>query len=126
MNYVYYRLYKLGIKLGDHNPHEYAVFALGFTQMCFVWGLVQLSVIWGGIQPIYNLGYGILSAIFFIGFNYWNYSKHSFKEFDEKWKRESSQARIIKGLLVLIFIILSLYLFLGLSAHIYEMKNTEQ
>ncbi|MDP3444260.1 MAG: hypothetical protein Q8T08_15490 [Ignavibacteria bacterium] len=120
--YLYYRIYATyKHKWKDSVPGVYAVCILSLLQ-----GLNILSVIYVfeilnkqdlGIKKIY---YGLLMAAL-IALNYYRFNFLTrFSELEKKWVDESKQMKTSRGILVMIYIFLSVFLTLFLADYLSE------
>ena len=106
-DYLYYTIYKYGERVGESDPHIYTVMLVAFSEMLWINGLILLLEAFGIGKVTFSFSIGIAVSAIVLLFNFFFFNRDSQEIFRERWKREPKKNRKVKGLLVLLFIILS-------------------
>jgi len=109
-DYIYYRFYKAFFKWDGEDGHR-AILAVTLAQVLII-AVILLAIFvffWGRaiLFPYSKLiGMSGVALVFILMFVNGKVYDGKFSEFDNRWRDESEDKRILKGLMILIVIIL--------------------
>lgn len=106
-DYLYYTIYKYGVRVGESDPHSYSVMLIALSEMLWIDGVILFLVAFGIGKITFSISIGITVPTIALLFNFFLFKKDSQEIFLERCKEEPKMKRKVKGLLVFLFIILS-------------------
>lgn len=111
-NYIYYRVFIAYRAKKDNTPQIYAVTMISFLQTANISTIIFVNDIISGKKLDISIYYGLLLFFFFILINYFRYIKNDkINSLERRWKNEIKRTRILRGSLVLFYIIASFLTF---------------
>lgn len=118
--YLYYRIFSIyKYKWNDSTPGIYATCFVSILQFFNFSCLLFLFFFIAKTHLNINKIYGALLVVCIIGFNHYRFHIHSnFGLLEEKWKKETKQKKTRNGILIIIYIVLSVSLFLLLANYL--------
>ncbi len=127
-DYIYYRVYHIyKFKWKDNNPGAYATSLVTLLQSLLVVVIPVLiySAINGveiGLGKIYYIG---VFLVFFV-FNYFRYNKvTNYENLAKKWNEEEKFKRRNKGILIVVFIVITLLMFFALITYLGKIHRNQ-
>lgn len=123
--YLYYRIFSTyKYKWNDSIPGVYAICLVSILQFFNFSCLLFLVFFIADTHLDINKLYGALLVAGLIGFNYYRFYIHSnFSLLEEKWQKETMQKKTRNGILIIIYIVLSVLFFLLLANYLGEINR---
>lgn len=123
--YLYYRIFSTyKYKWNDSIPGVYAICLVSFLQFLNLTSLQLLVLYISNSKWDINRIYGSLIVVLLIGSNYYRFYIHSnFSLLEEKWQKETIQKKTRNGILIIIYIVLSISFFLLLANYLGEINR---
>ena len=125
VTYLYYRIYSTyKYKWNNGVPGVYAICGISILQFFNLSCLLFLAFFVADTHLSINRLYGAALVAGLMIFNYYRFHVYSnFGMFEEKWKNETKRLKTMKGTLIIIYIVLSVLLFILLANYLGEINR---
>lgn len=112
--YIYYRIYSTyKYKWKENMPGVYAVGAVSVLQISNISSLIITTKLFFGYNLQYDYFHEGIFGIILLIFNYFRFASSSqYTNYEKKWKGEKSFIKKVRGILIIIYMVLSILGFL--------------
>lgn len=117
-NYLYYRVYLFYVAKKDSIPGPSALAIVVLLQIVNLISILFLSSIIYGQALLINKGIAIILFVITLIINAIYYKKNNFDKLSKKWQNEDFALRRKRGVGVILYIVISLFLFFGLAIYL--------
>ena len=117
-NYLYYRVYLFYVAKKDSIPGPSAFAIVVLLQIVNLISILFLSSIIYGQALLINKRIAIILFVITLIINAIYYKKNNFDKLSKKWQNEDFALRRKRGVGVILYIVISLFLFFGLAIYL--------
>jgi len=123
-DYVFYKVYKYGQRVGEGDVYSYTVIVISLLQGIHIFSFFLLLDL-SSLMKFPFKGYKVLIlGVLPLVFNFWKYNRKYQSKLEEKFSSESDQVKKFKGVWVLAYVVCSIVIWVSLASYLGHLNNS--